>query len=189
MNEREYDKGMNEGGYGYNPYRVERERKQLEERPRHEKRDWEKPLPCENVYPDRPVKITMAKEDEAFKALALAIVDEKESEMSINTSDVEAKIDALIEDMEDPLELEDWAEKHGNNIDLSEYRGGDGTGDDSLPEDVEQPTYAVVETDERGAWIGIVGNAIRVVGVNHGNCGNTFAARVWDVDFEELGII
>jgi hypothetical protein len=106
--------------------------------------------------------------------------------MKGNPNDVEAKIDALISEMEDPSELEDWAEEHGENIDLSEYRGGDGTVDDSLPEDVEQPTYAIVENDERGAWIGIVGNAIRVVALNQGNCGNNFAARAWDVDFEEL---
>lgn len=37
MNEREYDKLHNEGGYGYNPYRVEREDKEREEERNHPK--------------------------------------------------------------------------------------------------------------------------------------------------------
>ena len=103
----------------------------------------------------------------------------------MNEKMLEEKIDSLIENMTDPSDLEAWAEAHGAEIDLSELRESE-TGDDSLPDDFEQPSYACVENDDRIAHVGLVGNSVRVVAVNQGNCGNNYAAQAWDIDLEAL---
>jgi len=103
----------------------------------------------------------------------------------MNEKLLEEKIDSLIEGMEDPLDLESWAETHGAGIDLSVLKMESETGDD-LPDDLDQPHYACVENADRVSFIGPVGNKVRVVAINQGNCGNNYAARAWDIDTDAL---
>jgi len=97
---------------------------------------------------------------------------------------IDSRLDRLLEIMDDPADLEAWAATHGTAIDLDEYR--ETLGEDSLPDALEQPTYGCVENDDREAWIGSVGGAIRVTATNTGNCVNNYAALAWDVDADEL---
>ena len=48
----------------------------------------------------------------------------------LNESFIESRIHNLLSNMNDPQELEQWADEHGEIFDLSEYRSGDGTGDE-----------------------------------------------------------
>ena len=72
MNEHEYNKGINEGGYGYNPYLADRERTERNERPRSIKTESAQSI--DSIYPEAKAEMpTMTKADKEFKRLALTI--------------------------------------------------------------------------------------------------------------------
>ena len=92
----------------------------------------------------------------------------------------------------DTCAWEKWAEEHGCRVNLDEYRCGDGTGDDELPDSDELliPTdYGATDYDGiigREVMAGPISGGIRIAATNCGACGSNFASIVWDIDIAEL---
>lgn len=103
--------------------------------------------------------------------------------------DLIAYIDSILTTSE---EWERFADEYGSQIDLDEYRPGDGTGEDDFgdfapPSDWGMTDYDnVIGREIAAGWGNKERTYIVVSAINTGACGNNYAAKAWNIDLIDI---